>query len=62
MNQKLGLEGSDWIQGKWPQNWASLNITILEIYPVLILASLFENKIKNSKIIYHCDNEAVVAI
>ena len=44
-----GTYGSNWIQGKWPQNWASLNITILEIHPVLILAFLFANKIKKFK-------------
>ncbi len=31
---KLAIFGKHWCYGKWPDNWASLNIAILEIYPL----------------------------
>ena len=54
--------GSYWIQCRWPINWQKLNIAILEIYPIYVLISMFGNKLQNSRIMFHCDNEAVVPI
>ena len=46
-----------WIQAKWPQSWAHLNIAILELYPIHILGSIFAHKLKNT---FHHDNRGVV--
>ena len=54
--------GSHWIQGKWPEVWKDKNIAFLELYPVYLLIYIFGNKILNSRIIFHCDNKAVVDI
>ena len=57
-----GTFATQWIQSKWPKVWEELNITILEIFPTLVLVSIFCQKNRSAKIIYHCDNQAVVAI
>ena len=54
--------GSSWIEGLWPINWQHLNITILELYPIYIAISMFAHKLRNSKVIFHTDNMAVVHI
>ncbi len=54
--------GSNWIQGRWPENWKELHITILETYPLLALVYTFGNKLRNSCIKFYCDNKAVVDI
>ena len=62
---KLGFGatyGTQWMQSKWPDSWAKLNIALLEIFPILVLVASFGPKIQNSKILFHCDNSAVVAI
>ena len=62
---KLGFGatfGSQWIQAKWPQSWAHLNIAILELYPIYVLVSMFAHKLKNTYVTFHCDNMAVVLI
>ena len=54
--------GSHWFQGQWPNDWQSLNITILEMYPIYMLIGTFKEKLANSKVQIFCDNEAVVYI
>ena len=54
--------GSSWIQGKWPDSWKGLHITVLEAYPLLALIGTFGLKLKNSHIKFYCDNKAVVEI
>lgn len=54
--------GTSWLQGKWPADWQQLNIAILELYPVFLLVTLFAEKLRNSKIVFHSDNQAVVAV
>ena len=50
--------GTSWIQGRWQ----TFDITVLELYPIFLLISMFGFKLKNSKITFHCDNIAVVAV
>ena len=57
-----GTYGSSWIQGMWPPNWIPYHISILEFYPIYVLIYMFGAKIAGSKVIFHCDNEAVVVI
>ena len=54
--------GSSWIAGTWPPSWQGHHITILELYPIFITISMFARHLKNSKVIFHCDNQAVVTI
>ena len=54
--------GSQWIQGMWPTNWTSLNIAVLELYPIYLLLAMFAHKLHNTKITFYTDNQAVVHI
>ena len=62
---KLGFGatfGSEWIQSTWPENWKALNIALLELFPIYVMIKMFGMKLTNSKILFHCDNIAVVSI
>ena len=54
--------GQFWLQGRWPADWASLNIAVLELYPVLVLISTFAQYIQGQQVTFHSDNAAVVAV
>ncbi len=62
---KLGFGatyGSDWIQGRWTSSQTCCNIAVLELYPIFLLIHMFKDKIKGSRIIFHCDNQAIVHV
>ena len=62
---KLGFGaayGRHWVQCRWPKQWTDLHITVLELYPIFVIVSMFCNKLRNSNILLHCDNSAVVTI
>ena len=62
---KIGFgatNGSKWIQARWPEDWTKLHITILELYPIYVIVAMFYNLIRNSNILFYCDNSAVVPI
>ena len=54
--------GSKWIQCEYPLDWQDLHISTLEFYPLFILISMFGQLMKNSNVLFLCDNEAVVEI
>ena len=58
--------GGKWAQAKWgthfPNETANNNITFLEYFPILVALHIFGDKIKNKKVLFHCDNAAVVEI
>jgi hypothetical protein len=58
--------GGKWAQAKWgthfPNETATNNITFLEYFPILVALHIFSEKIQNKKIMFHCDNAAVVEI
>ena len=35
-----GTYGTCWIQGTWPTNWQTQDITILELYPIFLLVKI----------------------
>ena len=55
-----------WTQAKWGDNFKEEtkgnNITFLEYFPILVALHMFGNEIKNKKVMFHCDNAAVVEI
>jgi hypothetical protein len=62
---KLGfgaVYGKRWVQAPYPPSWQLLHITVLELYPIFVLLHLFGHLLKDSSILFHCDNTAVVAI
>ena len=54
--------GTHWLQGTWPPSWQIQDITVLELYPILMMVGTFAHKLANSRIIFHCDNQAIVAV
>ena len=54
--------GKQWIQAVYPTSWHHHHITVLEFYPIYVLINMFGHLIKNSTILYQCDNEAVTVI
>ncbi len=62
---KLGFGatyGSDWVQGEWSQACKSLNIAVLELYPILHIVQLFGHKLASSSVLFYCDNQAIVQV
>lgn len=62
---KLGFGATfktSWIQATYPSSWQTFNITILEIYPILVMLQLFSSHISNTVLAFYCDNEAVCYI
>ena len=54
--------GQEWFAGEWPQDWKTLNIAVLEIFPILAALHTWEKKTENGNILIHTDNEAVVSV
>ena len=54
--------GKQWIQAKWPPSWKKFHISVLELYPIFVLISIFAPLLRNSNILFHSDNSAVVTM
>ena len=57
-----GFLNTSWFYGKWPVQCVSLNITILELYPIVLSLYIFGQQLKNKCVLFLTDNEAVVHI
>ncbi len=57
-----GVFGSHWIQGRWPEDWQSMNIAVQEIFPIFLILAIFGKKMANHHVILLCDNEAVTEV
>ena len=51
-----------WFQLKYPPAWAGLNITFLELFPILVAVYVFGEEFQNTTIIFHTDNQAIVHV
>ena len=56
------INKSEWFAGKWPTGTGSLNIAIKELVPIVIAASIWGHKWERKRILFRCDNAAVVAL
>ena len=54
--------GSSWVQAVYPPSWKTLHIIFLEIYQIFVMVTMFGPKLKNSNILFHCDNVEVTWI
>ena len=56
--------GGRWSHATWPTEWQESgltgDITVLELFPILVSLYLWGNELRNKKILFHCDNAAVV--
>ena len=58
-----GTFGTFWVQGTWPNlQWAERNIAVLELWPIYVLIAMFGNKMANNRVLFRCDNIAIVQV
>ena len=57
-----GVYGSRWFYGMFPTPWQSFNITLLELYPIVLAVNIWGPLWKNHCILFFTDNEALTAI
>ncbi|XP_064625914.1 uncharacterized protein LOC135486748 [Lineus longissimus] len=61
----IGFEvvfGTHWAYGVWEEQYRSLNIAILEFYPIVLALYLWSKELSNKVIVFHTDNEALVHV
>ena len=51
-----------WFQFEWPDQWASIHITVKELLPVVMSCALWGHRWKGESVLARSDNAAVVAI
>ena len=51
-----------WFYGEWDENWEDVNITVKELYPIVLALELWGKKLQNKSIMFNCDNEALVFV
>lgn len=55
-----------WAQACWPSSWVNsdilTDITFLELFPVVVALNIWGELLRNKRILFHVDNQAVVAI
>ncbi|MES9882579.1 MAG: hypothetical protein ABW185_17050 [Sedimenticola sp.] len=55
-----------WTYAAWPGSWhehgLTKDITMLELFPILVALHIWGEELRNKKIIFNCDNIAVVHI
>ena len=56
------LCGNHWFFGEWPSLWKSLDITLLEFYPIVAAVQVWGARFANKRIILHTDNMALTFI
>ena len=54
--------GPKWCYGKWPDSWRHKNIAFLEFYPIVLSLHLWGSDMRNRRILFFTDNEALVHI
>ena len=54
-----GYFGHEWIQCQYPSQWSVFHITVLELFPIYVLISMYGPKLTNSHVLLKTDNSAV---
>ena len=54
--------GRHWFNGAWDESWVERDISIKEMFPVVIALEIWGHLIKNHCVCFHIDNQAVVNI
>lgn len=54
--------GLHWFSGLWNNGWEHQNITLLELYPIVLAVEIWGSSIKNKFINFHTDNLSLVSI
>ena len=51
-----------WFYGPWPESCRSLNIAVLEFYPIVLSVIIWGHLMRNQRITFFTDNEALVHV
>ena len=54
--------GSRWLAGPWTLAFEGLHITIKELFPIVLALEVWGHQLRNHKILFKSDNQAVVEI
>ena len=54
--------GTQWFYGRWPDSWKGFNIAVLEFFPILLSILIWGGSMRNQRILFFTDNEAVVHV
>ncbi|XP_033739135.1 uncharacterized protein LOC117326493 [Pecten maximus] len=54
--------GASWFTGQWTDELRVTHITVKELFPIVIALEMFGQKLANHRILFLCDNQAVVDI
>ena len=54
--------GTHWTYGKWPDKWQLQDISVLELYPIMLGVHLWASRLKNKRVLFYSDNESVVHV
>ncbi len=61
-----GIHGSQWFQGRWASHQslgvAGISIAWQELYAIVVACYIWGAQWKNKRVLFYCDNAAVVAI
>ena len=52
--------GKRFLCGEFPEAWSQLDIQVLELFPIFLLVQIFGSRLRNTRVIFHCDNIAIV--
>lgn len=62
---KLGygaILNAKWVAGEFPLAWQENNITVLELYPIVLALSIWKDWLSNKKLRIHTDNQDLVHV
>ena len=51
-----------WFYGPWPDSWKPFNIAVLEFYPIVLSVIIWGHFMRNQRITFFTDNEALVHV
>lgn len=51
-----------WFYGQWDENWFHNNITVKELYPIVLSVELWGHEMSNRSLCFNCDNDALVHV
>lgn len=56
--------GQEWCSGEWPPAWQTFglckNLTLLELFPIVVAIELWGSSLQNRRVCFYTDNLAVV--
>lgn len=52
----------EWFWGTWPPSWYSLNIAVLELFPIVAAVEVWGEEWANRSVCFFTDNEALVPV